>query len=182
MDPKLTDDGTEHYLERRKGGGKGGKGKGKGQRTKNSKTEFGKAFEGLKNAQSAIIAHLRLIGRTARMLARGSYGTASAGLPYDQEARDILNDLKARYLLHLTTNQTGDEGHYNMILESLNTAILESEQSVDRQKVGDFLSEWDKTVAWLDGEQESGSTMRRPLSAISVGLGAAVGLVGGSFL
>jgi hypothetical protein len=33
---EADDDGTEHHLERRKGGGKGGKGK--GQRTKNSKT------------------------------------------------------------------------------------------------------------------------------------------------
>jgi hypothetical protein len=110
------------------------------------------------------------------MLTRGSDDIASAGLPSDQEVRDILNDLKARYLSHLTTNQTGDEGHYNMILESLNTAILESEQSVDRQKVGAFLSEWDATVAWLEGEQELGSTMTRPLSAISVALGTAVGL------
>jgi hypothetical protein len=116
------------------------------------------------------------------MLARGSDGTASAGLPSDQEVRDILNDLRARYLLHSTTHQTGDEGHYNMILESLDAVTLESEQSVDRQKVGAFLSEWNATVAWLEGEQESGSTMTRPLSAISVGLGAAVGLVGGSFL
>jgi hypothetical protein len=179
---EADDNGTEHRLERRKGGGKGGKGKGKGQRTKNSKTEFGKAFEGLKNAESAIIARLWLIVRTARMLARGSNGTASAGLPSCQEVRDYLNDLQARYLLHLTTNKTGDGRHYNMILESLDAVILESEQSVDRQKVGEFLSEWDATVAWLEGEQESGSTMTRPSSAISVVLVTAAGLVAGSFL
>lgn len=181
IDGSVADeDGTEHYLLPRKGGGKGGgkggKGKsGKGQRGKNRDTGFGKAFEGFKNAKSAIIGRLRLLGRKARMLARASDSTTSADLPSDKEVRDNLNKLKVEYLSELGPNQSGDEGHYKMILESLDAAILEA-------KVAEFLSKWDATVAWLEGEQESGSTETRPLSATYIVWGsAAVGLAAGSF-
>jgi hypothetical protein len=115
-------------------------------------------------------------------LARGSDSTTSADLPSDEDIRKDLDDLKKKFFLELTAKQQGDQGHYNMILKSLNSATLESEQSVDRQEVGEVLSVWDATMTWLEGEQESASTMTRPLSARSVAVGsAAVALAAGSF-
>lgn len=116
------------------------------------------------------------------MLARGSDSTSSADLLSDKDIRKDLDDLKAKFKFELARKQQGDQGHYNMILKSLNSATLESEQSVDRQKVGEVLSVWDATMAWLEGEQESASTMTRPSSATSVVLGsAAVGVAAGFF-
>lgn len=142
------------------GGGKGGGGKsGKsGRKGSREKTNFGKAFKNRFNTKAVKDKFQSL--------------RAKAGGPDPRRTLRELLDL----VEELLQNQTGDEGHYKEMEDSLEDAIAPEGSPLDENKVSAAVKAYDDTVKWLDGEKESAAAAHGPSSrSLLIGVvGAAV--------